>query len=92
MLTHYRRWQLIRTVGTGRMSGDKYFYRISVLFTFNYFAQTEAASLQHGLHSQQDRPGPGITRSKCFQVPQRVGRVRELINFDIITQQVRRWH
>ena len=32
MLTHYRRWQLIRTVGTGRMSGDKYFYRI-----FNQF-------------------------------------------------------
>ena len=26
--TQYRRWQLIRTVGTGRMSGDKYFYRI----------------------------------------------------------------
>ena len=31
---HYRRWQLIRTVGTGHMSGDKYFYRVFKYFCF----------------------------------------------------------
>ena len=42
---HYRRWQLIRTVGTGHMSGDKYFYRVlKYFYSLRIILQTAAAS------------------------------------------------
>ena len=33
---HYRRWQLIRTVGTGHMSGDKYFLSRIQIFLLHF--------------------------------------------------------